>query len=91
MSESSYDSISNSMMMTCFCGEMTRYFTSRTSLNPGRRFYRFSKPKIPPLHHLYFFLPNEEAAAGVLASSFFLWHSALLCFSHQNLQACYPN
>ncbi|KAK4731858.1 hypothetical protein R3W88_024846 [Solanum pinnatisectum] len=45
MSESSCDSISNSMMMTCFCGEVTR-FTSRTSLNPGRKFYRCSKPKI---------------------------------------------
>ncbi|KAK4733361.1 hypothetical protein R3W88_007622 [Solanum pinnatisectum] len=45
MSGSSCDSIS-SMMMTCFCGEMTRCFTSKTSLNPGRRFYRYSKPKI---------------------------------------------
>ncbi|WMV19822.1 hypothetical protein MTR67_013207 [Solanum verrucosum] len=46
MSESSCDSISNSMIMTCFCGELTRCFTSRTSLNPGRRFYRCSKPNV---------------------------------------------
>ncbi|KAG5581322.1 hypothetical protein H5410_051949 [Solanum commersonii] len=45
MSESSCDSISNSMIMTCFCGELARCFTSRTRLNPGRRFYRCSKPK----------------------------------------------
>ncbi|KAG5601766.1 hypothetical protein H5410_033136 [Solanum commersonii] len=45
MSESSCDSISNSMMMTCFCGEMARCFTS-TPLNPERRFYRCLKPKI---------------------------------------------
>ncbi|KAG5630014.1 hypothetical protein H5410_001731 [Solanum commersonii] len=32
--------------MTCFCGELARCFTSRTSLNPKRRFYRCSKPKI---------------------------------------------
>ncbi|KAH0682764.1 hypothetical protein KY290_021354 [Solanum tuberosum] len=41
MSESTCDT-----MMTCFCGEMARCFTSRTPLNPGRRFYRCSKPKI---------------------------------------------
>ncbi|KAK4710075.1 hypothetical protein R3W88_004588 [Solanum pinnatisectum] len=46
MSESSCDSISNSMMMTCFCGGMASCCTSRTPLNPGRRFYRCSKPKI---------------------------------------------
>ncbi|KAH0781541.1 hypothetical protein KY290_001139 [Solanum tuberosum] len=46
MSESSCDSISNSKIMTCFCGELARCFTSRTPLNPGRRFYRCSKPKI---------------------------------------------
>ncbi|KAH0699272.1 hypothetical protein KY284_013487 [Solanum tuberosum] len=46
MSESSCDSISNSKIMTCFCGELARCFTSRTPLNPGRRFYRYSKPKI---------------------------------------------
>ncbi|KAH0773769.1 hypothetical protein KY290_010906 [Solanum tuberosum] len=46
MSESSCDSISNFMIMTYFCGELTRCFTSRTSLNPRRRFYRCSKPKI---------------------------------------------
>ncbi|KAG5609477.1 hypothetical protein H5410_020758 [Solanum commersonii] len=46
MSESSCDSISNSMIMTCFCGELARYFTSTVSLNPRRRFYRCSKPKI---------------------------------------------
>ncbi|KAH0706620.1 hypothetical protein KY289_011696 [Solanum tuberosum] len=45
MSESTCDAISNSMMMTYFCGEMTRCFTSRTSLNPERRFYRCSKSK----------------------------------------------
>ncbi|KAH0712278.1 hypothetical protein KY285_007850 [Solanum tuberosum] len=45
MSESSCDSISNSKIMTCFCGELARCFTSRTPLNPGRRFYRCSKPK----------------------------------------------
>ncbi|KAG5573166.1 hypothetical protein H5410_062932 [Solanum commersonii] len=37
ISESTSDSISNSTMMTCFCGEMTR-FTSRTSLNPEEDF-----------------------------------------------------
>ncbi|KAG5575976.1 hypothetical protein H5410_056110 [Solanum commersonii] len=46
MSESNCDSISNSMMMTCFCGEMTHYFTSRTPLNPGRRVYRCYKSKL---------------------------------------------
>ncbi|KAH0696309.1 hypothetical protein KY290_013667 [Solanum tuberosum] len=46
MSKSSCDSISNSMMMTCFCGGMASCFTSRTPLNPGRRFYRCSEPKI---------------------------------------------
>ncbi|TMW82784.1 hypothetical protein EJD97_004924, partial [Solanum chilense] len=49
MSESSCDSISNSMIMTCFCGELAHCFTSRTSLNPGRRFYRCSKPKMENL------------------------------------------
>uniref|UniRef100_A0A3Q7JBI1 Uncharacterized protein n=1 Tax=Solanum lycopersicum TaxID=4081 RepID=A0A3Q7JBI1_SOLLC len=33
MSESSCGSISNSMTMTYFCGELTRCFTSRTPLN----------------------------------------------------------
>ncbi|KAG5579380.1 hypothetical protein H5410_050007, partial [Solanum commersonii] len=46
MSESSCDSISNFMMMACFCGEMARCFTSRNPLNPEKRFYRCSKPKI---------------------------------------------
>ncbi|KAK4727294.1 hypothetical protein R3W88_032211 [Solanum pinnatisectum] len=46
MSESTCDSISNSMMTTCFYCEMARCFTSRTPLNPGRTFYRCSKPKI---------------------------------------------
>ncbi|KAK4708516.1 hypothetical protein R3W88_029441 [Solanum pinnatisectum] len=45
MSESSCDSISNSMLMTCFCGEITHCFTSRTLLNSGRRFYRCYKSK----------------------------------------------
>uniref|UniRef100_A0A3Q7JC10 GRF-type domain-containing protein n=1 Tax=Solanum lycopersicum TaxID=4081 RepID=A0A3Q7JC10_SOLLC len=46
MSDSSCDSISNSIMMTCFCGELTRCFTPRTPLNLVRRFYRCSKSKI---------------------------------------------
>ncbi|KAK4733425.1 hypothetical protein R3W88_007686 [Solanum pinnatisectum] len=46
MSESFCDSISNSMIMTCFCGELARCFTSRTPLNLGRRFYRCSKPML---------------------------------------------
>ncbi|KAK4726917.1 hypothetical protein R3W88_031834 [Solanum pinnatisectum] len=41
MSESTCDSITNSMRMTCFYGEMARCFTSRTPLNSKRRFYRF--------------------------------------------------
>ncbi|KAG5575865.1 hypothetical protein H5410_055999 [Solanum commersonii] len=32
--------------MTCFCGEITSCFTSRTLLNPKRIFYRYSKPEI---------------------------------------------
>ncbi|TMW89412.1 hypothetical protein EJD97_017214, partial [Solanum chilense] len=43
------DSISNSMIMTCFCDESARCFTSRNPLNPGRRFYRCSKPKMENL------------------------------------------
>ncbi|KAG5602084.1 hypothetical protein H5410_033454 [Solanum commersonii] len=46
MYESSCASISNSMMATCFYGEMARCFTSRTPLNPERRFYRCSKPNL---------------------------------------------
>ncbi|KAK4707405.1 hypothetical protein R3W88_024277 [Solanum pinnatisectum] len=53
MSESSYDSTSNSMMMTYFCGEMARCFTSRTPLNPRRRFHSCSKPKVILLYYSY--------------------------------------